>query len=93
MLRDAPVGGRFVRSLRWVCVLGALPIIFPAAGSSKVFEGESFFSEIFAYLLNANTAVPYFFALLFAAMSRRPVPRDVTKSELIIGGLADSRAG
>ena len=91
MLRDAP-DGRFVRSLRWVYVLGALPIIFPA-GSSEVFEGESFFSEIFAYLPNANTAVLYFSALLFTAMSRPPVPRDVTKSELIIGGLADSRAG
>jgi len=52
--------------LRCVYVLGALPLIFLVTGSSKVFEGESFFSEIFAYLPNANTAVLYFSALLFA---------------------------
>lgn len=52
--------------LRCVYVLGALPLVFLLTGSSKVFEGESFFSEIFAYLPNANTAVLYFSALLFA---------------------------
>jgi hypothetical protein len=52
--------------LRCVYVLGALPLIFLVTSSSKVFEGESFFSEIFAYLPNANTAVLYFSSLLFA---------------------------
>jgi hypothetical protein len=52
--------------LRCVYVLGALPLIFLVTSSSKVFAGESFFSEVFAYLPNANTAVLYFSALLFA---------------------------
>lgn len=52
--------------LRCVYALGALPLIFLVTSSSKVFAGESFFSEVFAYLPNANTAVLYFSALLFA---------------------------
>lgn len=52
--------------IRCVYVLGALPLIFLVTSTSKVFEGETFFSEIFAYLPNANTAVLYFSALLFA---------------------------
>jgi hypothetical protein len=52
--------------LRCIYALAALPIIFLATGSSKVFADESYFSEIFAYLPNANTAVLYFSALLFA---------------------------
>jgi hypothetical protein len=42
--------------------LGALPIVFLLVGSSKVYDDASF-----AYLPNANTAVLYFSAILFAA--------------------------
>src|SRR5258708_11767451 len=60
--------GRQIRPIELRCfyALAALPIIFLATGSSKVFADESFFSEIFAYLPNANTAVLYFSSLLFA---------------------------
>jgi hypothetical protein len=60
-------GGR-IRPVEVRCIyaLAVLPIIFLFTGSSKVFADEDFFSAIFAYLPNANTAVLYFSALLFA---------------------------
>jgi hypothetical protein len=65
--------GRASGGRRWpiesycIYTLIGLPIIFLGTGSSKVFANESFFAEVFAYLPNANTAVLYFSALLFAA--------------------------
>jgi hypothetical protein len=56
--------------LRCIYALTALPIIFLATGSSKVFADESFFSGVFAHLPNANTAVLYFSALLFAVVEQ-----------------------
>lgn len=52
--------------LRCIYILAAILLVFRVTSSSKVFAGESFFSEVFAYLPNANTAVLYFSALLFA---------------------------
>jgi hypothetical protein len=53
------------RSTELYClyVLAALPIVFMAIGTSKIWDDEAF-----GYLPNANTAVLYFCALLFAAV-------------------------
>jgi len=48
--------------LRCIYVLAAFPIIFMMTGSSKIYDSDSL-----AYFPNANTAVLYFSALLFAA--------------------------
>jgi hypothetical protein len=52
------------RSVELYClyVLAALPIAFMAGGTSKIWD-----SDAFGYLPNANIAVLYFCALLFAA--------------------------
>lgn len=53
--------------LRCIYALAALPVLFLVTkGSSKVYENESFASEIFSYFPNSNTGVLYFSALLFA---------------------------
>jgi hypothetical protein len=53
--------------LRCIVALGIVPILFLLTkGSSKVYENESFASEVFSYFPNANTGVLYFSALLFA---------------------------
>jgi hypothetical protein len=46
-----------------LCALAALPIVFMAVGTSKVWDQEAV-----GYLPNANIAVLYFCALLFAAV-------------------------
>ena len=47
--------------LRCIYVLAALPIVFLLGGSSKIYDSDSI-----AYLPNANTAVLYYSAILFA---------------------------
>lgn len=56
------------------------------AGATKI---------LFKNLSDNFTSMAIYFAYAgrFTAASRRPVSRDVPKPELIVGGLADSRAG
>jgi hypothetical protein len=55
------------RELRSLYVLAALPVVFMLVGTSKVYVIEPIGDVSIGYLPNANTAVLYFSAVLFAA--------------------------